>query len=182
MFVDIRGFTAFSETNKAEKVVSMVNRYLALTSRAIQEQGGTIDKYIGDATMALFNAPNDLPDHAMRAVRAAWAMKQGSITLREEILRDYGVDMQFGIGINTGLAVVGNMGSEFRMDYTAIGDTVNTAARLESNAQKGQVVLSDATYQYVKGQVQVTDMGLLNVKNKQVGIQIYSLDNVLGRL
>ena len=181
MFVDIRGFTAFSEANAAEKVVSMVNRYLALTSRAIQEQGGTIDKYIGDATMALFNAPNDLPDHAMRAVRAGWSMKLGAVALREEILRDYGVDMQFGIGINTGLAVVGNMGSEFRMDYTAIGDTVNTAARLESNAQKGQVILSDATYQHVKGQVQVTDMGLLSVKNKLIGIQIYSLENVLGR-
>jgi len=180
MFVDIRGFTAFSEANAPEKVVSMVNRYLALTSHAIQEQGGTIDKYIGDATMALFNAPNDLPDHAMRAVLAGWAMKKGAIALREEILRDYGVDMQFGIGINTGNAVVGNMGSEFRMDYTAIGDTVNTAARLESNAQKGQVILSDATYQYVKGRVQVTDMGLLNVKNKQIGIQIYSLENVLG--
>ena len=175
LFVDIRGFTAFSESNPPEKVVSMVNRYLALTSRSIQEQEGTLDKYIGDATMAVFNAPNDLPDHALRAVRAAWAMKQGAVELHDEIIRDYGVDLQFGIGINTGIAVVGNMGSDFRMDYTAIGDTVNTAARLESNAEKGQVILSDSTYQIVKDHVEAVDMGVLSVKNKKVGIQIYNL-------
>lgn len=179
LFVDIRGFTAFSEANPPEKVVNMVNRYLSLTSRSIQENGGTIDKYIGDATMAVFNAPSDLPDHAFKAVKAAWAMKQGSVSLREEILRDYGVDLQFGIGVNTGLAVVGNMGSDFRMDYTAIGDTVNTAARLEANAQKGQVLLSDATYQLVKDRVEATDLGILSVKNKKIGIQIYNLENVL---
>ena len=178
LFVDIRGFTAFSEANPPEKVVNMVNRYLALTSRTIQEHGGTLDKYIGDATMAVFNAPNDLPDHALRAVCTGWAMKQGAADLQQEILKDYGVDLQFGIGINTGLAVVGNMGSEFRMDYTAIGDTVNTAARLESNAQKGQVILSDATYQLVKDHVEVTDLGVLSVKNKKVGIQIYNLEDI----
>jgi len=175
LFVDIRGFTAFSEANPPDKVVSMVNRYLALTSKSIQEQGGTLDKYIGDATMAVFNAPNDLPDHAKRAVQAAWAMKEGAVSLHDEILQDYGVDLQFGIGINTGIAVVGNMGSDFRMDYTAIGDTVNTAARLESNAEKGQVIMSDSTYQLVKDYVEVTDMGVLSVKNKKVGIQIYGL-------
>ncbi len=178
LFVDIRGFTAFSEVNSPEKVVNMVNRYLTLTSHAIQKNGGTIDKYIGDATMAVFNAPNDLPDHALRAVRTAWDMKLSSVILREEILRDYGVDLQFGIGINTGQAVVGNMGSDFRMDYTVIGDTVNTAARLEANAQKGQILISDATYQIVKDHVKVTDLGILNVKNKKIGVQIYSVDKV----
>ena len=180
LFVDIRGFTAFSEVNPPDRVVSMVNRYLGLTSRSIQDNGGTIDKFIGDATMAVFNAPNDVPDHALRAVKAAWAMKQGSISLREEILRDYGVDLQFGVGINTGPAVVGNMGSDFRMDYTAIGDTVNTAARLEANSEKGQIIISDSTYRLVKDHVIVTDLGVLSVKNKQVGIQIYNLEDVLG--
>ena len=179
LFVDIRGFTAFSEANPPEKVVSMVNRYLALTSRSIQENGGTIDKYIGDATMAVFNAPNNLPNHALCAVKAAWAMKVGAESLREEIIQNYGVDLQFGVGVNTGLAVVGNMGSDFRMEYTAIGDTVNTAARLESNSQKGQVLISDATYQIVKEHVEVTDLGVINVKNKKTGIQIYSLEGVL---
>lgn len=178
LFVDIRGFTAFSEANPPEKVVGMVNRYLTLTSHSIQTHGGTIDKFIGDATMAVFNAPLDLPDHPLCAVKAAWAMKQGSIALREEILADYGVDLQFGIGVNTGPAVIGNMGSDLRMDYTAIGDTVNTAARLEANATKGQVLISDATYQLVKDHIEVTDLGILSVKNKKVGIQIYNLENV----
>jgi len=178
LFVDVRGFTAFSEANPPEKVVDMINRYLGLTSRAIQSNKGTIDKFIGDATMALFNAPNDVENHALRAVKAAWEMKQGSISLQKEIFEEYGVDLQFGIGINTGKAVVGNMGSDFRMDYTAIGDAINTAARLESGAGKGQIIISDDTYNQVKDHVDVTDMGIINVKNKQTGIQIYSLDYV----
>jgi adenylate cyclase len=129
--------------------------------------------------MAVFNAPNNVPDHALKAVRAAWAMKLGSVELQEEILRDFGVELQFGIGINTGLAIVGNMGSDFRMEYTAIGDTVNTAARLEANAGKGEIIVSDATYQLVKDHVSATDKGVLNVKNKQVGIQIYSIDGLV---
>ncbi|MCL1828906.1 MAG: adenylate/guanylate cyclase domain-containing protein [Oscillospiraceae bacterium] len=181
LFVDIRGFTAFSEANSPEMVVAMVNRYLALTSRSIQENGGTIDKYIGDATMAVFNAPNDLPNHPLCAVRAAWAMKVGAEPLRDEIIETYGVDLQFGVGVNTGTAVVGNMGSDFRMEYTAIGDTVNTAARLEANAEKGRIIISDATYQKVKDYVEVTDLGVINVKNKKTGIQIYSLENVYDR-
>jgi adenylate cyclase len=178
LFVDIRGFTAFSEANPPEKVVEMVNKYLGLTSRSIQQNSGTIDKFIGDATMALFNAPNDVPNHALCAVKAAWAMKKGSVSLQEEILKEYGVDLQFGIGINTGKAVVGNMGSDFRMDYTAIGDAINTAARLESNAGKGQIIISDDTYQKVRAHIDVTDLGVINVKNKQTGIQIYSVDFV----
>jgi len=179
LFVDIRGFTSFSETNPPEKVVSMVNRYLALTSIAIRENGGTIDKYIGDATMGIFNAPNEVADHALKAVRAAWAMNEHSRDIRDEIINEFGADFQFGIGINTGNAVVGNMGSDFRMDYTAIGDTVNTAARLESYAEKGKIIISESTYDLVKNHVEVTDMGVINVKNKQVGIQIYNVDNVL---
>jgi adenylate cyclase len=178
LFVDIRGFTAFSETNPPEKVVTMVNRYLNLTSKSIQKYGGTIDKYIGDATMAIFNAPNDLKDHALCGVKAAWAMRQGAAELQIEILESFGVELQFGIGVNTGQAVVGNMGSDFRMDYTVIGDTVNTAARLEANAGKGQIVISDAVYQLVKEHVEVNDLGTLMVKNKKDGIHAYEVVNV----
>jgi adenylate cyclase len=178
VFVDIRGFTAFSEANPPEKVVEMVNRYLDLTSRSIQQNGGTIDKYIGDATMAVFNAPNDLENHPFNAVKAAWDMKQGSTELQREILEEFGVDLQFGIGVNCGQAIVGNMGSSFRMDYTVIGDTVNTAARLESNASKGQIIISDAVYQQVKNRVTVNDLGEIMVKNKKDGIHIYEVIGV----
>jgi len=180
LFVDIRGFTAFSEANQPETVVDMVNRYLELTSTSIQKNSGTIDKFIGDATMALFNAPNDVPNHALCAVKAAWAMKLGAAPLRDEILKEFGVDLQFGIGVNTGSAVVGNMGSDFRMDYTAIGDAINTAARLESSAGKGQIVISDATYQQVKDYVEVEELGEMHFKNKSVGILVYSVINVRG--
>ncbi|MCL2227588.1 MAG: adenylate/guanylate cyclase domain-containing protein [Oscillospiraceae bacterium] len=180
LFVDIRGFTAFSETNPPERVVEIINRYLALTSSAIQKNSGTIDKYIGDATMALFNAPNDVPNHALCAVKAAWAIKQDSAALQKEVLAQYGVDLQFGIGVNTGSAVVGNMGSDFRMDYTAIGDSINTAARLEASAGKGQIIISNSTYNLVKQYVEVCNLGVIMVKNKNVGIQIYSVENVKG--
>lgn len=175
LFVDIRGFTAFSEANPPEKVVDMVNRYLGLTSNSIQKNNGTIDKYIGDATMALFNAPNNVEDHPLCAVKAAWAMKEGAAVLQADILKEFGVDLQFGIGINTGTAVVGNMGSDFRMDYTAIGDAINTAARLESNASKGQIVISGATYEHVKDHVEVEDLGEMHFKNKSIGVQVYSV-------
>ena len=179
LFVDIRGFTAFSEVSSPEKVVAVVNRYLELTSLAIQRNSGTIDKYIGDATMALFNAPNDVKDHALCAVKAAWAMKQGSVALHKEILEVYGIDLQFGIGINTGTAVVGNMGSDFRMDYTAIGDAITTAARLEEHAQKGQIVISHASYQLVKDKIEAEEIGVIHVKNKKDGILAYVVNAVL---
>ena len=179
LFVDIRGFTSFSESLPPEKVVDMVNRFLKLTTTAIQQNSGTIDKFLGDATMALFNAPNDVPDHALQAIKAAWTMKKGANVLQEEILTKYGVDLQFGIGINSGTAIVGNMGSDFRMDYTAIGDAINTAARLEQNADKGQIIISDATYQQVKQHVEVTEIGVVNLKNKSVGILVYNVDNLI---
>ena len=178
LFVDIRGFTAFSEANPPEKVVNMVNRFLDLTSNAIQNNNGTIDKFLGDAAMALFNAPNNVTDHALCAVKAAWAMKSGAAALQQEISQEYNVDLQFGIGINTGIAIVGNMGSDFRMDYTAIGDTINTAARLESNAKKGQIIISDATYQQVKQYVEVQELETISLKNKSIDVKIYSIENV----
>jgi adenylate cyclase len=179
LFVDIRGFTAFSESNPPEKVVEIVNRYLNLTSSSIQQNGGTIDKYIGDATMAVFNAPNDLHAHALCAVRAAWAMKVGAEPLRKELMRDFGVELQFGIGINTGQAVVGNMGSEFRMDYTVIGDTVNTAARLESNAQRSQILISKEVYDRLGERVKAVSVGELPLKGKSEKLEIFAVNEVL---
>jgi len=179
LFVDIRGFTTFSEANPPMVVMEVINRYLRLTSNAIQKNGGTIDKFIGDATMALFNAPVDVSNHALRAVKAAWDMQKDAVALRSEILDEFNVDLQFGIGINTGVAVIGNMGSDFRMDYTAIGDTVNTASRLESNALKGEIVISDATYQQVKDYVKVTYQGEIFLKNKKNEIVVYTVDDVL---
>lgn len=178
LFVDIRGFTPLSEKCEPEEIVEILNRYLDLTSKSIFNNLGTLDKFIGDATMAIFNAPLDLEDHAFKAVQAAWEMKQGADELQKELLEKYGRSVQFGIGVNTGYAVVGNIGSKMRMDYTAIGDTVNTSARLESNAKPGQILISQATYELVKGRVIVSDLGEIKVKGKEQGINIFQLEGV----
>lgn len=179
LFVDIRGFTPLSEKCEPEEIVEILNKYLDLTSKSIFNNQGTLDKFIGDATMAIFNAPLDLEDHAFRAVQAAWEMKQGADELQKELLEKYGRSVQFGIGINTGDAVVGNIGSKMRMDYTAIGDTVNTSARLESNAKPGQILMSQATYELVKDKVIVSDLGEIKVKGKEQGINIFQLEGVI---
>ncbi len=179
LFVDIRGFTPMSEKAQPEEVVEILNDYLNLTASSIFEFDGTLDKFIGDATMAIFNAPLELPDHAFKAVQAAWAMKQGSYALREKLEKKFGRSVQFGIGVNTGFAVVGNIGSKTRMDYTAIGDTVNTSARLEANAKPGQILLSQATYDLVKGRVAVKPLGEISVKGKTQGIQIYECEGIM---
>ncbi|MEC1179006.1 adenylate/guanylate cyclase domain-containing protein [Metasolibacillus meyeri] len=178
IFVDIRGFTTLSESVEPEEIVGILNEYLNLTANCIFEYGGTLDKFIGDATMAIFNAPLPIENHELQAVKTAWAMKEGAAVLEEKLLERYGKSVKFGIGIHTGPAVVGNIGSKTRMDYTAIGDTVNTAARLESNTKPGQIIISDKVYEKVKNQVVVNPLGEIHVKGKVEGITIYELEGV----
>lgn len=179
IFVDIRGFTPLSERAAPEEVVEILNEYLTLCANSIFKFEGTLDKFIGDATMAIYNAPLDLEDHPYKAVQSAWAMKEGSTELQHKLDERFGYSVQFGIGVNTGYAVIGNIGAKFRMDYTAIGDTVNTAARLESNAKPGQILLSQAVYDRVKDRVVVTPLGEIKVKGKTQGLAVYQLDGLL---
>jgi len=178
LFVDIRGFTPMSEGLEPEQVVEILNEYLALTTQAIFKNGGTLDKFIGDATMAVFNAPFDLDDYIYRAVCTARDIAAGSEELKEKLLARYGKTVSFGIGVNCGNAVVGNIGCDFRMDYTAIGDTVNTAARLESNAKRGQILISQDVYEAVKDRVEVTEVGVIPLKGKSNDVFVYQLDKV----
>ncbi len=178
LFVDIRGFTPLSEAAAPEEVVEILNEYLTLVAQSIFQYGGTLDKFIGDAAMAIFNAPLDLEDHCFKAVQAAWAMKEGAVPLQRRLEEKYGRTVRFGIGVNTGPAVIGNIGASFRMDYTAIGDTVNTAARLESNAQPGQILISEAVYEKVKDRVTATSLGEIKVKGKAQGINVFQVDGV----
>lgn len=179
LFVDIRGFTPMSENLKPEQVVEILNEYLSLTTHSIFNNGGTLDKFIGDATMAVFNAPFDLDDYIYRAVCAARDIAAGSEQLEKKLMERFGRSVSFGIGVNCGNAVVGNIGCEYRMDYTAIGDTVNTAARLESNAKPGQILISDAVYEAVKDRVRVTEIGVIPLKGKSNGVCVYQVDEVL---
>ena len=179
LFVDIRGFTPLSERAEPEEIVEILNEYLDLTANCIFQYDGTLDKFIGDAAMAIFNAPLLLNDHPMKAAEAAWAMKEGSIELERKLTERFGFGVKFGIGIHTGPAVFGNIGSKTRMDYTAIGDTVNTAARLESNAKPGQIVISESVYEAVKDRVAVKPLGEIQVKGKEQGIIIYELEGLM---
>lgn len=178
LFVDIRGFTTMSESLEPEEVVEILNEYLGLTTQAIFDHGGTLDKFVGDATMAVFNAPFDLDDYIFRAVATAWDMQAGADRIAEKFRKRYGRSVSFGIGVNCGNAVVGNIGCDFRMDYTAIGDTVNTAARLESNAGPGQILISQDVYEAVKERVEVTPIGEIPLKGKSNGVFVYRVDDV----
>ena len=179
LFVDIRGFTPMSEKLQPEQVVEILNEYLSLTTHSIFKNGGTLDKFIGDATMAVFNAPFDLDDYIYKAVCTARDIAAGSAQLEKKLKERFGRSVSFGIGVNCGNAVVGNIGCEWRMDYTAIGDTVNTAARLESNAKPGQILISQDVYDAVKKRVEVTEVGVIPLKGKSNGICVYQLDKIL---
>jgi len=132
IFTDLRGFTALSESVPPEQVTYIMNKVLTAQQKAVQKYGGMVDKYIGDAMMAIFNAPLDMMNHEKRAVECGVEIMKNITILNQELLSENLPGIAIGIGINTGEAIVGNMGSENRFDYTAIGDAVNTAARLES--------------------------------------------------
>ena len=173
LFVDIRGFTPMSETLEPEQVVGILNEYLQLTTQAVFNNGGTLDKFIGDATMAIFNAPFDLEDYIYKAVCTARDIAAGSAELEQKLMERFGRSISFGIGINCGNAVVGNIGCEHRMDYTAIGDTVNTAARLESKAGPGEILVSEAVYEHLRGRVSMEYVEKMMLKGKKEGVNVY---------
>ena len=178
LFVDIRGFTTMSESLEPEQVVDILNEYLNLTSQSIFDNHGTLDKFIGDATMAVFNAPMDLDDYVFKAVCAAYDMRKGAEILEKKLNEQFGNSVQFGIGVNCGPAIVGNIGSVKRMDYTAIGDTVNTAARLESNAKRGEILISEAVYERIKDRIEAEPVGELSLKGKATKILTYRLIDI----
>lgn len=179
LFVDIRGFTPMSEGLMPEEVVEILNEYLNLTTNAIFKNKGTLDKFIGDATMAIFNAPFDLDDYVFRAVCTAMDIAKGSDALEAKLQERFGRSVSFGIGVHCGDAVVGNIGCEHRMDFTAIGDTVNTAARLESNAARGQILISKEVYEHVKDRVDAKEIGAIPLKGKSQEVFIYQLNEII---
>ncbi len=181
LFVDIRGFTTMSEALEPEQVVEILNEYLTLTTKSIFDNSGTLDKFVGDATMAVFNSPFDLEDYEYKAVCAAMDIVKGGEAIEEKFQKRFGRSVGFGVGVNCGPAVVGNVGCEFRMDFTAIGDTVNTAARLEANAKKGQVLISDVLYERLKDRLEVRDVGEIPLKGKTKGVFVYEVTKIIGR-
>lgn len=177
LFVDIRGFTTMSEALSPTEVVAILNRYLTLTTECVMKNHGTLDKFVGDCTMAFWNAPLPQEDAVYLACRAAMDMVEGSRALGEELQRQFGRTVSFGVGVHVGPAVVGNIGAPQRMDYTAIGDTVNTSARLEANAPGGKVLISRAVADALGDRAQVTSLGdSIKLKGKAEGFECLTLD------
>ncbi|MCZ2390515.1 MAG: FHA domain-containing protein [Acidobacteria bacterium] len=175
LFADIRGFTALSEREKPERIVNLLNRYFSAMSEVIFAHGGTLDKYIGDGLMALFGAPTATPVDAVNAVKAAVAMQKRTILLNSETQAEGFPPISIGIGLHTGEATVGYIGSDKRSEYTAIGDTVNLAARLESNSTGGQILLSHASAAAAGGVFPVIQREPLIVKNRVQPVELFEL-------
>jgi PAS domain S-box-containing protein len=173
LFADIRGFTSFSEKLPPEEVMDILNCYLSIAAEAILAYEGTLDKFMGDAVMAIFNAPLLQEDHALRAVKAAVAMQRAIADYHQQLGETR--RLSFGVGINVGEVVVGNVGTKARMDYTAVGDAVNLAKRLQENVEGGCILLSQSTYERVKGHVRVKTLPALKVKGRMEPEPVYEL-------
>ncbi len=173
LFADVRGFTSFSEKQSPEQLVSILNRYLSVAAGAILDQQGTIDKFLGDAIMAWFNAPIPQADHTLRAVKAALAMVRAVRDLHTELPKEF--HLSFGVGIHYGEAVLGLVGNEMRLDYTAIGDSVNTAKRIQENSAGGQILISEDAYQLVADRVIVRPVDPIQAKGKSLPVAAYEV-------
>ncbi|GAB4503323.1 MAG: hypothetical protein Fur0043_03150 [Anaerolineales bacterium] len=173
LFADIRGFTSLSEKVSPERLVSILNLYLAAMAEAVLAQEGTIDKFLGDAVMAWFNAPIPQPDHTLRAVKAALAMRESVERLYKSLPPDS--HLAFGVGIHYGDAVLGLIGTERRLEYTAISDSVNTAKRLQENSARNQILISREAYVRVERQVTAKHFAPLMVKGKTQPIEVYEV-------
>lgn len=177
LFSDIRGFTSMSEKVEPEQVAEMLREYLTEMTEVVFRHGGTVDKYIGDCIMALYNAPFDDPDHAAQAIRTGLELQERTLTVSARWERKLGGQIRNGVGINTGEAVVGALGSRQRLEYTAIGDTVNLASRLESLTKEygTGIIVSESTHDIVKGQFLTRELGAVTVKGKAQPVKIYAI-------
>jgi len=171
LFTDIRGYTAYSENLPPEKVVEMLNDYLSLAANTIMSYGGTLDKYMGDGLMAIFNAPDEQPDHLRSALESALTLQQGA----KQLAAQRGDGLSFSIGIHFGEAVVGYIGTDCAMNYTAVGDVVNLAKRLQEAARPGQIIIEESIAAMLNGKLQTQSLGELKIKGRQRPAAVYEL-------
>ena len=176
LFTDVRGFTSLSESVEPEQVTYIMNKALTAQQSAVQKHGGMVDKYIGDAMMAIFNAPMDLDEHEDKAIKCAQDIQKNMIDLNKELIEEGLPSIAIGIGINSGDAIIGNMGSQQRFDYTAIGDAVNTAARLESSTKEvgKDLIIGQNTKQKSKFKLKLLEP--IKVKGKAKALEIYTYE------
>jgi adenylate cyclase len=173
LFADIRGFTTFSENQEPEQLVKILNRYLAAMADAVLAQEGTIDKFMGDAIMAWFNAPIPQPDHTLRAVKTALIIRESIENLYKELPAN--AHLAFGVGIHYGEAILGLIGTEKRLEYTAISDSVNTAKRIQENSAKNQILISKDAYERVKNDVDARPHAEMPLKGKSRPLEVFEV-------
>jgi adenylate cyclase len=174
LFADIVGFTTMSEKMSPSQVALLLNDYLSRMTDVIFKYEGTLDKFIGDAIMAVFGAPLDMPDHASRSVKAALEMQERLAEFNSE--HKEGPHLRIRIGINSGKAVAGEIGSINKKEYTVLGDTVNTASRLESSVAKpGMVVIGQNTHEMVLGQFECKSLGSFTLKGKEKEVSVFEV-------
>lgn len=171
LFADIRNFTRITEQLSPEATVEMLNTYLSVVADAVIQHDGIVNKFGGDSIMAVWNAPQSQPEHALLAVKAAWEAQQKVVELQQSDSRL--LPVQFGIGINTGIALAGNVGSVGRTEYTVIGDSVNTASRICSNTPGGEVWIGAETYNQTKDYIETEELGSQHLKGKATPIMVY---------
>ncbi|HXI23595.1 MAG TPA: adenylate/guanylate cyclase domain-containing protein [Pyrinomonadaceae bacterium] len=176
LFADIRGFTRISEHAQPEKIVQLLNRYFSAMTDIIFAHGGTLDKYLGDGLMALFGAPTVTPKDAANAMSAAVAMQRRMLSINDELRAEGYPEIGVGIGLHTGEVIVGYIGSERRSEYTAIGDSVNTASRLESNAKAGEILVSEVTAKAAQSRYQLVPRDPITVKNREQPVPLFEVE------
>jgi adenylate cyclase len=175
MVCDLVGFTTFCERKTPSEAAATLNNFLTHMTDVVFEHEGTLDKYLGDALLAVFGAPFAHPHHALLAVRAALQMRRVLATLNEQA--GTGEMFEMRIALNSGVALTGDIGSPRRREFTVLGDVVNTVSRIESDVAKpGQIVMSQSTYEHVKGKVKAKSLGTVPVRGKKQGIEVYELE------
>jgi len=173
LFADIRGFTSYSEKQSPEKLVAVLNRYLAAAADAVLENEGTVDKFLGDAIMAWYNAPVPQSDHTLRAVKTALSIRDAIAKLHAELPPEAHLD--FGVGIHYGDAILGWIGTEKRLEFTAISDSINTTKRIQENASKNQILISKVAYERVEQWVDAKPYAPLVVKGKSQPVDVFEV-------
>jgi class 3 adenylate cyclase len=174
IFADLRGFSTYGEDMDPEQLIQIINGYFTLTVQAISRYQGLTDKFMGDAVMALFNTPlNPQTDHVRRALKTALMIQKTTAIYRGNLRREK--HLHFGVGVHTGEAVAGNVGSDLRKDYSAIGDAVTLAKRLQEVAQPDQIIISQDTFEQVKDWAVVEKLEAVQVKGRQAREEIYLL-------
>jgi class 3 adenylate cyclase/ribosomal protein L40E len=175
LFVDVSGFTSLSERLDPEDVHTLMNRAFELMLSEVHRYEGTVNQFLGDGIMALFGAPIAHEDHAQRAVHAALGIRTALESYRAELEQRKGINFQMRQGINTGLVVVGSIGSDLRMDYTAVGDTTNVAARLQQGADPGHIMISEVTHRLIAGYFHTRSLGELLLKGKSESVRAWEV-------